>query len=319
VLCGLGGASLARPTFAQGRLGSGWSPERPVRLIVPWTAGGSADGHLRVLAEQATRRLGQPVVVENRSGASGTLGAIALKDARPDGTLVSQMPLGVFRVPLLSPRPAFDTLSDFSWILQLTGSLLGIVVRTESPWRTLRELLDHARSNPGKLSYGTLGIASTQHLTMERIAALNGIEWTHVPYRGTADTLTALMAGQVDVAADSSAWAPMVQEGRFRLLCTWGPERPRRFNAAPTLRELGIDIVATSPYGLAGPRGMEPAMVRTLHDVFKEALYDPTHLAALDRYDMPVLYLDSAAYTEASRQYQVLEREMLQRVGLLSR
>ncbi len=319
MLCGLGGASLARPTFAQGRLGSGWSPERPVRLIVPWTAGGSADGHLRVLAEQATRRLGQPVVVENRSGASGTLGAIALKDARPDGTLVSQMPLGVFRVPLLSPRPAFDTLSDFSWILQLTGSLLGIVVRTESPWRTLRELLDHARSNPGKLSYGTLGIASTQHLTMERIAALNGIEWTHVPYRGTADTLTALMAGQVDVAADSSAWAPMVQEGRFRLLCTWGPERPRRFNAAPTLRELGIDIVATSPYGLAGPRGMEPAMVRTLHDVFKEALYDPTHLAALDRYDMPVLYLDSAAYTEASRQYQVLEREMLQRVGLLSR
>jgi tripartite-type tricarboxylate transporter receptor subunit TctC len=111
----------------------------------------------------------------------------------------------------------------------------------------------------------------------------------------------------------------MVQEGRFRLLCTWGPERPRRFNEAPTLRDLGIDIVATSPYGLAGPRGMEPAVVHTLHDAFKEALYDPAHLAALDRYDMLVLYLDSAAYAEAARQYQAAEREILQRVGLLPR
>ncbi len=306
-------AGLARPAIAQ----RGRFPDRPIRLIVPWNAGGSADGQFRVLAELASRRLGQPVVVENRPGATGSLGAVALKEARPDGHMLSQIHLSVYRVALLSPRPAYDPVTDFTYIIQLTGSLLGIVVRADSPWQTLDDLLNHARANPGKVNYGTLGVGSSQHLVMAQIGALRGIDWTHIPYRGTAETLTALLGGQIDAAADSSAWAQFVEDGRMRLLCTWGAERPPRFQQTPTLRELGIDLVADSPYGVAGPKGMDPGVVRVLHDALKDALFDPVHLAALARYDQPLLYLDSAAYAEAARRYYETERENLRRVGLL--
>ena len=305
--------ALATPALAQGA----WRPERPIRLIVPWTAGGPADTHFRVLAEVATRGFGQPVVVENRPGATGTLGATTLKEARPDGSVVSQMPPGVFRVPLLSPRPAYDPMTDFTWIIQLTGSVFGTVVRADSPWQSLGDLLAYARANPGKVNYGTLGIASSQHLGMERIAAQAGVTWTHVPYRGTSETLTSLISGHIDAAGESSSWAPMVEEGRLRLLATWGAARPPRFANVPTLTELGIPIVAEAQYGLAGPRGMDPGVVQALHDGFRVALFDPAHLAALERFHQRPLYLNSADYTLAVREQFETEREALRRIGML--
>lgn len=305
--------ALATPALAQGA----WRPERPIRLIVPWTAGGPADTHFRVLAEVATRGFGQPVVVENRPGATGTLGATTLKEARPDGSVVSQMPPGVFRVPLLSPRPAYDPMTDFTWIIQLTGSVFGTVVRADSPWQSLGDLLAYTRANPGKVNYGTLGIASSQHLGMERIAAQAGVTWTHVPYRGTSETLTSLISGHIDAAGESSSWAPMVEEGRLRLLATWGSARPPRFANVPTLTELGIPIVAEAQYGLAGPRGMDPGVVQALHDGFRVALFDPAHLAALERFHQRPLYLNSADYTLAVREQFETEREALRRIGML--
>jgi tripartite-type tricarboxylate transporter receptor subunit TctC len=304
---------LAAPALAQ----APWRPERPIRLIVPWTAGGPADTHFRVLAEVATRGFGQPVVVENRPGATGTLGATALKEGRPDGSLVSQMPPGVFRVPLLSPRPAFDPMADFTWIIQLTGSVFGTVVRADSPWQNLGDLLAYARANPGRVNYGTLGIASSQHLGMERIAAQAGVTWTHVPYRGTSETLTALLSGHIDAAGESSSWAPMVEEGRLRLLATWGSSRPPPFAQVPTLTELGIPIVAEAQYGLAAPRGMDPGVIQALHDGFRVALFDPAHLAALERFHQRPLYLNSADYTLAVREQFETEREALRRIGML--
>jgi len=270
-----------------------------------------------VLADQASRRLGQPVVVDNRPGASGTLGAIALKEAHADGYLLSQMPLGVYRIPLTSPRPAFDPRSDFTWILQLSGTVMGIVVKADAPWRDLPAFLAHAKANPGQMNYGSIGVASTQHLVMAEIGEKLGIDWTHVPYRGSADVLTAALGGQVHAAAADSSWAPMVEAGQLRLLCTWGVERLRRFPETPTLREHGIDITATAPYGLAGPRGMNPAVVHRLQEAFREALFDPAHVAVLDRFNQPVLYLDSTAYTAAAQRQFEIERANLRRIGML--
>jgi tripartite-type tricarboxylate transporter receptor subunit TctC len=309
-------AALSPPSSARGQPTT--FPDRPIRLIVPWTAGGSADAVLRSLGDLAGRQLGQPVIVENRPGATGTLGAIAIKDARPDGTLLSQIHMSSLRLPLMQQRPAYDPLTDFTYIIQLTGAVLGIVVRSGSPWQSLAALVADARARPGRITYGTLGIGSTQHLAMERIARLAGIEWTHVPYRGTADTLTALIGGHIDVAADSSAWAPMVQDGSMRLLSTFGSRRPPRFADVPTLREQGVDYVADSPYGLCGPRGMAPGIVRVLHDAFREALFDPAHRAVLDRFDQPVLYLDSAGWEAAARGHVAAERELLRQIGLLA-
>jgi hypothetical protein len=175
------------------------------------------------------------------------------------------------------------------------------VVRADEPWRGFRELLDHAKAAPGRVAYGSPGAATTPHVTMERIAGREGIAWVHVPYRGDAETLQALLNGDVQAAAAASTWAPLVEEGRLRLLCTWGAERARRFPGAPTLRELGIDVVATSPYGIAGPKGVEPGVVRVLHDAFREALFDPSHVALLERFDMQVAYLGGEDYAAAAR------------------
>ncbi|MBP0464248.1 tripartite tricarboxylate transporter substrate binding protein [Roseomonas sp. PWR1] len=292
-------------------------PDRPIRLIVPWTAGGPADVGYRILAESVQRQLGQPVVVENRAGAAGILGAVALQEARPDGHAVSQMHVGVVRQMLLNPRPPYNPIDDLTYILQITGFTMGVVVRADAPWRTLPELLDHARANPGRLNYGTLGIGSTQHLVVERIAAQRDLSMTHVPYRGTSDTLRALLGGEIHFASESSGWAPMVLAGQLRLLAIYTSARARRFPDVPTLRETGIDIVVDSPGGLIGPRGMNPDTVRILADAFRAAAQEPAHLQFLERLDQPLLLLDGEAYREAMRRTMEEEREVLRRLNLL--
>ena len=278
--------------------------------------GGPTDVQMRALCELAGRRLRQPVGIEHRIGAGGILGAqILAAGAAPDGYTLAQMPITALRVPLISARPPFDPLTDFTWIIQLTGYLFSVVVRADAPWQSFREFLDEAKSHPGKIAYGTPGAITTPHLVMEQIAAREGIAWVQVPFRGTSETLEALLTGRLDAAADASGWAPQVQEGRLRLLCTWGSERARRFPDTPTLREVGFDIVATSPYGVAGPKGMNASVVQVLHDAFKDALYDPAHAAVLDRFDMQIAYLNSEDYASAVRRQYEEERERIQRLG----
>ena len=152
---------------------------------------------------------------------------------------------------------------------------------------------------------------------MERIAEMSGgIRWTHIPFRGSAPNIQALVGGHIDCSAESSLWADLVRDNRLRLLATWGAERARRFPDAPTLRESGIDIVAPSPYGIAGPRGMDPEIARILHDAFKAALMDPTHLALIQRYDMSLEYLDGAGYAQFARDYYATDSVMVRRMGL---
>ena len=306
-------ALLAAPAVrAQGRF-----PERPIRLIVPWAAGGTTDIQMRVLAEQASRRLGQPVVGENRAGAGGVLGPQQLLNERPDGYVLSQMPISVFRHPQMASRALFNPLEDFTWVIHATGYLFGIVVRADTPWQTLAQFLDFAKANPGRVNYGTPGVGTSLHITMEQIAGMRGgIDWTHVPFRGWAENAQALLGGQIQASADSSGWSDLVQSGQMRLLATWGAERAKRFPNVPTLRESGIDIVSISPYGLAGPKGMNADVVRVLHDAFREALFDPAHVAILDRFDMQPMYLGPDDYAAFARRQFAEEGEMIRRMGL---
>ena len=272
-------------------------PGRPLRLVVPWSAGGTTDVQMRAFGEALTRHLGQPVVVDNKPGAGGMLGPQALLHEKPDGSVLCQMAVSVLHHAILAPRPAFDALRDFTWVIGLTGYLFGVVVKPDAPWANFAELMADAERNPGRLSYGTSGIGSTQHITMERITRARALDWLHVPYKGVAETVQAVLAGQVDAAAASSVWSAAVRQGSLRLLCTWGAERAPRFADVPTLRESGLDIVSESPYGLAGPRGMDPGLVRALHEALNAALHDPAHLAVLQRLDMPLRPMNPAAYT----------------------
>ena len=305
------GAAFSRPALAQGRF-----PDRPIRVIVPWTPGGATDIQMRSLCDQASRRLGQPVIVENKPGASGTLGALYMaREGRPDGYTIGQMPNGTFRMPAMTDRPQWDPMRDFSWVIRLVGYMGGVVVRPDAPWRSVQDLVADARAHPGRLNYGTPG-ANTTDIQMTRLARLAGIDWVAVPFRGAAPNLQALLGGQIHFSAETSAWADMALEGRVRPIGVWMSERAARFPDVPTFREQGFDVLGESTYGIAGPRGMDPGIVRILHDAFKEALYDPAHLATITRFDMPVRYLNSEDYATAAMMQNEEEKRTVQELGL---
>jgi tripartite-type tricarboxylate transporter receptor subunit TctC len=293
-------------------------PDRPIRLIIPWAAGGPADAGFRILAQSVSKKLGQQVIVDNKAGASGIMGAIALQEAKPDGYTISQMHMSVLRQPLLNKQLTYNPINDLTYILQITGFIMGVVVKADAPWKTLPELLAYAKTNPGKLNWGTLGIGSTQHLAMERVGlAQGGLSWTHAPYRGTADTLRALLGGEIDFASESSGWAPMVEAGQLRLLAVFTAQRAKRFPNVPTVKELGIDVVIDSPGGLIGPKGMDPAVVAVLADAFRAAAQEPEHLKFLENMDQPLILLDGPAYKAAMAKTYEEEKELLRRLNLL--
>jgi len=309
--------ALALPAAAQGP-GPGF-PSKPIALICPWPAGGSTDTQLRRFAEIASRYLGQPVVIENRPGGGGMIGPGNMaQTARPDGYTLSQLPMGAFRIPYMQ-KVAWDPVRDFTYIIGLTGYTFGVVVKTDSPFKSFRDLLDYAKAHPGKMSYGSTGTGTSPHLLMEEIAMKTGVEFLHVPFKGNADSTQALMGGHVVAQSDSSGWGRFVDAGQFRLLVTFGAERTKRWPSVPTARDLGLDIVSTSPYGIVGPRGIDPRVVRVLHDGFKKALEDPEHLKVLEQLDQEPWYQSSEDYARYARETLQNERALIERLGLLAK
>ena len=304
-------ASLALPGLAQAQN----FPARPIKLICPWPAGGSSDIVMRALGESVGKVLGVQVVVENKPGASGMLGPNELVKAAPDGYTLSQLTIGIARLPHMQ-KMQFDPLRDFSFIACLTGYTFGIVVKADSPFKTVKDLVQFAKANPGKFSYGSTGTGTTPHLVMEEFASKAGIELTHVPFKGSSDGLQALLGGHIQAHSDATGWAPHVDSGAMRLLATYGSKRTKRWPQVATLNELGYDTVSDSPFGIGGPRGMEPAVVRKLQDAFKKTLSDPAVLAAFEKYDQPVIYMDSEAYAKFILESYVKEKRLIERLGL---
>lgn len=302
-------ATVAMPAWAQSY------PSRTIRYICPWPAGGATDQVMRVLAESASRLMGQSVVIENKPGAGGMLGANELVNAKPDGYTLSQIPFGAFRIPHMQ-KVAFNTLTDFTWIICLTGYTFGLVVPADSPIGSIADLVKWAKANPGKFTYGSTGIGTSPHLAVEEFAQRAGIQLNHVPFKGNADNMQAVLGGHVMAASDSTGWAPHVNSGRLRLLATYGSKRTKRWPNVPTLDELGFKTVSDSPFGVCGPKGMDPAVVKKVHDVFRQTLTDPKVVAVFDRFDQSTIYMDTAAYTKFAQDTFRSERETMVRLGM---
>jgi tripartite-type tricarboxylate transporter receptor subunit TctC len=291
-------------------------PTRPVTLIVPWPAGGTTDIGMRALATATERHLGQSIVIENRPGAGGTLAPLQMAaNGRPDGYTVSQIPITVFRVPYMT-KTNFDPAKDLTYIIGLTGYTFGVVVKADAPWKTFGELLADAKKNPGKINYGTPGAGTSLHITMEQIAKQEGIQWVHVPYKGSAETTNAVLGGHIHAVADSTGWASLVNAGKLRLLVTWGASRTKNWPDVPTLKELGIDMVSNSPFGIAGPAGIDGGVVKALHAAFKKGLDEPSNLAAMAQLDQEVVYLNSADYAKFAVKQMAEQRQMVEDFGL---
>jgi tripartite-type tricarboxylate transporter receptor subunit TctC len=308
------GAALA-PALAS-RSHAADFPTRPVTLICPWPAGGGTDQEMRALAEATGKHLGQNVVIENKPGASGTVGpATMAAGARPDGHTLCQIPITVFRLPHMQ-KVSWDPFKDFTYIIHVTGYTFGVVVKADSPWKTWQEFVAHAKANPGKVTYGSPGAGTTLHITMEMLAAKEKIKWTHVPFKGQAENTAALMGGHIMASADSTGWASLVDAGQLRLLSTWTNTRTKRWPSVPTLKDLGYGIVSNSPYGIAGPKGMDPKIVKVLHDAFRKGMEEPLHLKTLERLDMEPYYMSSEDYTKYVRTLYDEAKVQVEQAGL---
>lgn len=297
-------------------VGAAEFPSKPVTLIVPWPPGGSTDVSFRVLAETTSKYLGQPVIVENKAGGSGTVGGATMAaTAKPDGYTVSQLPITIFRLPYMM-KVTWDPLKDFTYIIHLTGYTFGVVVKADAPWKTWNEFIAYAKANPNKVTYATPGAGTSLHITMETIAMRQGIKWIQVPMKGGGETTPAVLGGHVTATADSTGWAPQVDAGQLRLLVTWGNQRTKKWPDVPTLKELGYGIVSNSPFGIAGPKGMDPKVVKVLHDAFKKGMEDPAYLKILERLDMEPFYKNTEDYVKYVKEMCAEEKEIVDKLGL---
>lgn len=308
-------AALAYPALACRVSAQGSFPSKPIKLIIAFPAGGPTDITMRSLADNASRILGQPVIVDNKPGAGGTLPAQQLQTTQADGYTIAQIPLGVFRLGYTT-KINWDPIKDISYIINVTGYAFGMVVPANSPLKNWADFLAYAKANPGRLTYGSTGTLTSPHLTTELIAQKAGIELQHIPYKGSADLMLAVISGQLMAAADSTGFASQVEAGKLRVLNTWGEKRLDKFPNAPTLKELGYDIVQSSPFGIAAPKGTPPEMVKRLHDAFKKAMEEPSYVAALSRYDMQPNYMSSAQYTQFAQDTIGREKVLIDKLGL---
>lgn len=290
-------------------------PNRPISVQIGFTPGGSTDVPFRVLAENASQILGQTVIIENKPGAGGVLPAQAMQSAKPDGYTLAQIPLPVFRMPYTT-KISWDPVDDLTYVIGLAGYSFGLVVPADSPIKDMKGYLDYAKAHPGHLTYGTPGTMTTLHLTMETLAMNAGVELSHIPYKGNSESLQAVVGKHVMSVADTPGWAPFVAEGKLRLLSTWGPERSKQYPDVPTLKELGLGIVQTSPFGLAVPKGTDPAIVKKLHDAFKQAMDMPNYRESLAKFDMQPFYMSSEEYTRWAAETFQAEKLIIEKLGL---
>ena len=294
-------------------------PSKPITLIVPWPAGGSTDRHLRTLAEIAGKQLGQNVIVQNQPGGGGTTGPgnMAL-NAKPDGYTIAQFPMGMLRIPHMQ-KTQWHPLNDFSFILGVSGYTFGFVVKADSPHKSFNDYVEAARKTPGVIDFGSTGIGTSPHLLLEELGGNAKVQFNHVPFKGNADLMQALLGGHVMAASDASGWDKFVDGGQMRLLVTFGDKRTKRWPSVATAKELGYNVVGNSPYGLVGPKGMDPAVMKTLHDAFKAAMDDPKHLELLDQLNQDLWYRSGPEYAVWARETFAKDKLLIERLGLAAK
>ena len=259
-------------------------PDKPIRMIVPYVAGGAADITARLIAQAMTENMGQSVVVDNKPGANGLIGSDVVAKSAPDGytlLLTASGPLVVN--PVLYKKVPFDPIRDFSPISLVISYQYALVVPTSSPIQSIAELVNEAKQNPGKISYGSTGLGGGGHLAGELLALMANVELTHVPYKGAAPALADLLGGQLSFTFEPLVTAvPLMKAGKLRGFAVSGLKRSKALPNVPTMNEAGFkgfDI--TQFQGLLAPAGTDPALIKRLHEEVLKALKAPSTIRRL--------------------------------------
>ena len=269
-------------------------PTRPINLYIGYAPGGVVDISTRFMASKAEKFLGQPFVVTNNGGGGSSVatGIVAKKPA--DGyTLLGAASSSLVRIPHFRTVPY--KMDDLTPIMHFaTPSLTPIVVKSTSPWKTFKDLVDYAKKNPGKVKYSTLGVGSPMHLAMEYVAKQDGITWTHIPFPGAMPAFTALLGDHVAVNAGAGESVPYIKDGTVRILANLSEKRVKAWPDVPTFRELGYDFFNESVFMFSTPKGTPPYIVEKLQNAFRKAMDDPEFAAVMAKVEFDVSYRNAA-------------------------
>jgi tripartite-type tricarboxylate transporter receptor subunit TctC len=252
-------------------------PTRPVRMVVAFSAGGSIDALARILAQKLSEQWGQSVVVDNRGGAAGNVGAMAAAQALPDGTTIHLGAQSLATNVTLAPVPNFDPRRDFEPVIAVATAQDVLMVPPQEPAHGLREWIDYARARPGELNYASLGTGSSGHLATVLFAEVTGLNLEHVPYTSVAQAVTDIVAGRIAVwLATLGGHLGNIQSGRVRALAVSGPERAPSLPDVPTFREQGVALAEESTwFGIFVPKGTPEPIIAKLNSDVEQVLAQP--------------------------------------------
>ena len=281
--------TLANPLWSQSAY-----PTKPINLIIGYAPGGVVDISERFLAGKAEKFLGQPIVITNNGGGGSSVAYGIIAKKPPDGyNIVGGASTGLVRIPQFRNVPY--KMDDFVPIMHFaTPVLTPIVVKSSSPWKTFKELVDYAKNNPGRVTYSTTGVGSPMHLAMEYVAKQDGITWTHVPYPGAMPAFAALLGGHVAVNAGAGESVPYIKDGTVRILANLSEKRVKSWPNVPTLRELGYDIYNESVFMFAAPKGTPQPIIDKLDNAFRKAMDDPEFVSVMAKVEFEPSYRNSA-------------------------
>jgi len=290
-------------------------PTKPVNVIVTFAPGGTLDAATRILATKAEKFLGQPVIVSNVGGGGGSVALAQVATKKPDGyEITSCTSTGLIRIPQLRGVPYGP--DDFIPVMHYAAVESGVVVKSDSPYKTFKDLVEFAKKNPGKVTYATSGAGSPMHMAMEFVAMKEGLKWTHVPQTGGAPGLAAVLGGHVTAMSDSTEWLPHVKEGSLRLLATHGEKRMKSFPNVPTFRDLGYDFINETVFMIAAPKGTPAPVIKKLDESFHKAMDDPQFVQTIANIEFAVSYRNSADTKKYLDDAYARFGEMIKKLGI---
>ncbi|WP_326534005.1 Bug family tripartite tricarboxylate transporter substrate binding protein [Pseudorhodoferax sp.] len=283
----LSAVALAAGLSAAPAMADNW-PSQPIRLLLPVAPGGSADASARLIQNGLQKILGQPIVIENRSGAAGTISTEAIARAKPDGYTLGIVFTGHAANPWLLPKLPYDSEKDFTPIAFFWRASLGISVHKDAPYRTLNDLVQAAKAKPGAISFATGGLGQATHIAAAQLESAAGITLNHVPYRGGSPAVADVVAGHVPVLSSGTGLASTyIDTGALRLLAVTSATRSGLYPQVPTVAEAGYKGVDMSEwYGFVGPANLPPAIVNRMNAAIQQVLQQPEVLAQFAKWDM---------------------------------
>ena len=291
-------------------------PNKPINLYIPYSGGGTTDVTARLLANIAQKDFETPLVCINKPGGGSALMHELIAQAKPDGyTLGILVTAGLTRIPFLRDVE-YDPMNDFTPIMLYGLYQHGLCVRADSPWQTFEEFIDYAKNHPNEITYSTAGTGSGQHLVMEYLAAQEGIQWTHVPYKGGVNAVTACLGGHVTATSQATEWKSYVQSGQLRLLAVYGVKRIESFPEVRTLKEIGYDYALVSGMGIVGPKNLDAEIVNKVGESFGKACQEKGFQKLLRKMDLLPYYLDQEDLQDFLKNDYAMKKELIKKIGL---